>query len=391
MPTTTITISLSGSGEAVVVPSTPRLKIVGNQFVTVEDETPVRLKSVNWFGAEGTNYTPHGTWAVRWTTILDDIKSMGFNCIRMPFSGDFTASGRTIPTTAFDAALNPEFVGKTAIEVMDLILDYCESLGLYVVLDHHRREAGQGADGSPVSGSYTQTSWINSWSVMATRYKDHPAVVGADVHNEPHDLTWNDWANYVEACGNAILAIAPDWLIFCEGVGTNSDSTPYWWGGALKDVATRPIVLNVASKVAYSPHEYGQSVGSQQWLSTTGNEVANYPNNLPAVWDAHWGYIYKNNIAPIWIGEYGGFFGVDGSGNATKPNGTYEIQWVQSLIKYLNGDYNLDGTIDITSGKGMSASYWGYNPNSGDTGGLVQDDWVTHQTVKLNLLAALTI
>lgn len=388
---TSFSISLSGSGEAVVVPSTPRLKIMGNQFVTVEDETPVRLKSVNWFGAEGTNYTPHGTWAVRWTDILDDIKAMGFNCVRMPFSGDFAVVGRQIPTTAFDADLNPEFVGKSAVEVMDLILDYCETLGLYVVLDHHRREAGQGADGSPVSGSYTQANWIARWTFMANRYKDHPAVVGADVHNEPHDLTWNDWATHVEACGNAILAVAPDWLIFVEGVGINSDSTPYWWGGALKDVATRPIVLNVASKVAYSPHEYGQSVGSQAWLSKDGNNVPNYPNNLPAVWDAHWGYIYKNNIAPIWIGEYGGFFGLDGNGGNTKPNGPVEIQWVQSLIKYLNGDYDLDGDIDITSGKGMSASYWGYNPNSGDTGGLVQDDWVTHQTPKLTLLAALTI
>lgn len=389
---TSFSISLSGSGEAEVVPSTPKLKIVGNQFVTVEDETPVRLKSVNWFGAEGTNYTPHGTWAVRWTNIIDDIAAMGFNCVRMPFSGDFTTAGRTIPPTAFDADLNPEFVGKSALEVMDMILDYMETKGLYVVLDHHRREAGQGADGSPVSGSYTQAQWIASWTVMANRYKDHPAVVGADVHNEPHDLTWAAWATHVEACGNAILAVAPDWLIFVEGVGTNNDSTSYWWGGALKDVATRPIVLNVANKVAYSPHEYGQSVGSQQWLSKDGNNVANYPNNLPAVWDANWGYIYKNNIAPIWIGEYGGFFGVDGNGAATKPNGPVEIQWVQSLIKYMNGDYDLNGTIDIPAGKkGMSASYWGYNPNSGDTGGLVQDDWVTHQTVKLNLLAALTI
>lgn len=385
-------ISLSGSGETVVVPSTPRLKIVGNQFVTEDGDEPVRLKSVNWFGAEGTNFTPHGTWAVRWTDILDDIAAMGFNCVRMPFSGDFAVAGRTIPPTAFDADLNPEFVGKTAIEVMDLIIDRCEELGLYVVLDHHRREAGQGADGSPTSGSYTQANWIARWQFMATHYADHPAVVGADVHNEPHDLTWSAWATLVEACGNAILTVAPKWLIFVEGVGINNDSTPYWWGGALKDVATRPITLNVASKVAYSPHEYGQSVGSQAWLSKDGNNVPNYPNNLPAVWDAHWGYIYKTNIAPIWIGEYGGFFGLDGNGALTKPNGPVEIQWVESLIKYLNGDYDLNGTIDIPAGKkGMSASYWGYNPNSGDTGGLVRDDWVTHQTPKLNLLAALTI
>lgn len=381
-------ISASGSGETVVVPSTPRLKIIGNQFVTVEDETPVVLKSVNWFGAEGTNYTPHGTWAVRWTDILDQIAEWGFNCVRMPFSGDFCSAGRTPPTTAFDIALNPDLVGLSALAIMDLILDYCETLGLYVVFDHHRREAGQGADGSPISGSYTQAQWIANWNVIANRYKDHPAVVGADVHNEPHDHTWTSWAPLAEACGNAILATAPLWLIFVEGVGQNNDSTSYWWGGALKDVATRPIVLSVASKVVYSPHEYGQSVGSQQWLSTNGNPVANYPNNLYAVWHDNWGFIFENNIAPIWIGEYGGFFGVDGTGAATKPNGVYESQWVTNLIKYLNGDYNGDGVSNLPAGKkGMSASYWGYNPNSGDTGGLIQDDWVTPQPVKLALLA----
>lgn len=385
---TSFSVSLSGSGSAVVVPTTPRLKIIGNQFVTEEDETPVRLHSVNWFGAEGTNFTPHGTWAVRWTDILDDIAAMGFNCIRFPFSGDLTTPNRAIPTTAFDADLNPEFVGKTALQVCDLIFDYCETKGLYVVLDHHRRVAGNGTDGWPVDGSYTQANWLAAWAVMTARYKDHPVIVGADVHNEPHDGNWTAWAPLAEAAGNSIIAAAPKWLIFVQGVGQNLDSTSYWWGGALKDVATRPITLNVASKVVYSPHEYGQSVGSQQWLSKDGTNVPNYPNNLYAVWDANWGFIFKNNIAPIWIGEFGGFFGVDGNGAATKPNGTEESQWVTTLGKYLNGDFNGDGTNDLTGGKkGMSFAYWGYNPNSGDTGGLVRDDWTTHQNVKLTLIA----
>lgn len=382
----TITRNLIGEGLAVAPVDLPRLKISGNQFLNVEDDSPVRLRSVNWFGAEGTNYTPHGTWAVRWTDILDQIKAFGFNCIRFAFSGDFTTAGRTPPGTAIDFDKNPEFIGKTSLEILDLILDYCNANGMYAVLDHHRRQAGQGADGSPTGLGYTQADWIASWTVMANRYKDHPAVVGADVHNEPHDLTWDQWATAVEACGNAILAVAPDWLIFAEGVGTNPDSTPYWWGGALKGVATRPIVLNVANKVAYSPHEYGQSVGSQEWLSKD-TAVPNYPNNLYAVWDAHWGFIFKDNIAPIWIGEFGGHFGVDGNGALTKPYGTYETQWAQTLAKYLNGDYNGDGTLDLGAGKvGMSFAYWSYNPNSGDTGGLVRDDWSTPQTVKLNIL-----
>lgn len=373
---TDFAVSLSGSGVTEVI-VLDRLTVSGVKIVKTGTTTQVRLKSVNWFGMEGTNYTPHGTWSQPWKNIIDDIASMGFNCIRFPFSGDTTTAGRTPPSTAIDETANPDLVGLSSLAILDLYIDYCTQKGIYVVLDHHRRSAGDGADGSPVDGSYTLQNWKDSWAVMANRYGTNTTVVGADVHNEPHDLTWSVWAGYVEQCAATIHAIASDWLIFVEGVGTNSDGTAYWWGGALKDVATRPISLSVANRVVYSPHEYGQSVGSQTWLSTDSTPVANYPNNLAAVWDANWGFIHKNGIAPIWVGEFGGKFGVDGSGTANQANGTVEKQWLTTLATYLN---------QTTP---MNFAYWAYNPNSADTGGLVQDDWVTHQTVKLNLLAPL--
>ena len=381
-------VSLSGSGVA-KKETLDRISISGNQFVN-ESGKAVRLISTNWFGMEGTNYTPHGTWTIPWKNIIDDIASMGFNCIRFPFSGDTTTAGRTPPTTAIDKEANPDLVGLSSLAILDLYIDYCKTKGIYVVLDHHRRTAGDGADGSPVDGSYTTADWYNSWGIMASRYADDTTVIGADLHNEPHNLSWADWNSYATGCAEHILTLAPKWIFFVEGVGTNSDNTSTWWGGALKDVATNPVTLSVANKVAYSPHEYGQSVGSQQWLSTDSNPVSGYPSNLYAVWDSMWGFIFKNNIAPIWIGEFGGKFGVDGSGNTGVANGTVEKQWVQTLITYLNGDFNGNGTNDLAAGKkGLSCAYWGYNPNSADTGGLVQDDWVTHQTVKLDLLANL--
>ena len=60
---------------------------------------------------------------------------------------------------------------------------------------------------------------------------------------------------------------------------------------------------------------------------------------------------------------------------------------MQNLVKYLNGDFDGNGVSNLPAGKlGMSFAYWSYNPVSGDTGGLVQDDWITPQTVKLNLI-----
>ena len=379
-------VALGGTGTAEPIVGIQRLSVSGTQFVT-PDGTPVRLKSVNWFGAEGTNYTPHGTWLRPWKDIIDQIASFGFNCIRLPFSGDFTSAGRTPPETAIDAEANPDLVGKTSLQILDMYVAYCKQKEIYIVLDHHRPRAGAGTVGSPIDSSYTLQDWKNTWLLLAGRYKDEPTIVGADVHNEPHELTWGVWADYAEQCGNTILTVAPDWLIFVQGVAQFNDD-PYWWGGQLQGVATRPVVLTHANRVAYSPHEYGQSVGHQQWLAYDGETLpANWPNNLWAIWKKQWGFIFENGIAPVWLGEFGGFFGVDGSGNLTKPHGTYEKQWVQNLVTYLNGDFNGDGTSNLPAGKlGMSFAYWSYNPVSGDTGGLVQDDWITPQTVKLNLI-----
>ena len=61
-------------------------------------------------------------------------------------------------------------------------------------------------------------------------------------------------------------------------------------------------MLNLPNHVVYSPHDYPASVSSQTWFSDP-----NYPNNLPAVWNQFWGYLYQQNIAPVWLGEFGSY------------------------------------------------------------------------------------
>lgn len=391
--------------EEVVIPEPvglKRIRIAGNQFyqaVNAQDNGGVlpatggiRLASTNWHGAEGGNNTPHGTWMRSYRTLLDQIKGFGFNCIRLPFSG--TTLTATPPGTAIDFDLNPEFVGKNALQIFDIIIDYCNEIGLYVVLDRHRRTQGDGADGSPIDSQNTLAKWKADWLLMANRYKDRINVVGADLHNEPHDLTWADWATMCEEVGNHIHTVAPDWVIFVEGVGAEG-SDHYWWGGHLKGVATRPVVLTIPNRVAYSPHEYGQSVGSQVWLAKDGVTPANWPLNLAAIWNDYWGFIFYDNIAPIWIGEMGGHFGLNAdTGVLDKPYRVEETEWMTHLVRYMNFDKNIDGTLggqETPSGgrKGISFAWWTYNPTSADTGGLVQGDWATPQQAKLNLIQPL--
>lgn len=388
-------ISITGSTATVEEPEEPtgllRLHIEGNQFVNSNNET-VRLKTLNWHGAESGNKLPHAQWdnppnypSLYWKRALDHIKEMGFNCIRFPFSGNDCCAVGSIPAQGSISTLNADLSGITTFEAWGKFFDYCNEIGLYVVLDYHRNDPGGGAPPGFIDNT---ANWLANWGRVATYFKDYPAIIGADLFNEPYTYTWSAWATLAEQCGNHLLSIAPDWLIFVEGTtGSGGDST--WWGGYLKEVVTRPIVLNVASKVAYSPHEYGQSVGSKVWLKKDGNTVANWPNNLYAIWRYFWGFIFEDNIAPIWIGEFGGHYGLDAQTGVSgaHSNATEEEEWTTTLIKYLNGDFNGDGNSNLTDNqKGMSASYWTFGPESGDTGGLVIRDYRTEQTHKMEIL-----
>lgn len=145
-----------------------RIRTSGNQFVQ-SNGVAIRLKSINWFGAEGENYTPHGTWGRSWRGIIDQIKQLGFNCIRLPFSGYMATSNPVPPSSVISASANPDLLGLTALQIFDKIIDYCLASGIYVVLDHHRRTAGVGADGSPAGIGYTLANWKASWAIMASR------------------------------------------------------------------------------------------------------------------------------------------------------------------------------------------------------------------------------
>src|SRR5437016_11902789 len=54
----------------------------GSQILDEHNQT-VRLTGMNWFGLETSNYCPHGLWARSMTAFLDQIRSLGYNCLRV--------------------------------------------------------------------------------------------------------------------------------------------------------------------------------------------------------------------------------------------------------------------------------------------------------------------
>jgi len=334
----------------------------GAQIVD-ENDHPVRLTGLSWFGLETANYAPHGLWSRSMSSMLDQIQQLGYNTIRVPYSNQLFDRGST--PNSVDATQNPDLVGKSGLEIIDALVAGAKARHLRIILDRHRPDSGA-QSALWYTDQYPEQRWIDDWKMLAARYANEPTVVGFDLHNEPHDpATWGDgssttdWRLAAERAGNAIQAINPHVLIIVEGIQTVAGDT-YWWGGNLKNAGAFPVELGVPNQLVYSAHDYPASVFAQTWFT-----AADYPANLTGVWDAHWGYLAKQGTAPIWIGEFG-----------TKDATPSDQQWFAAMAGYL-------GT------NGLSFSFWCWNPDSGDTGGILQDDWQTVNSDKQKVLQPL--
>ncbi|MEV6588709.1 glycoside hydrolase family 5 protein [Streptomyces acidicola] len=323
----------------------------------------VVLTGVNWFGLETGSFAPHGLWARNWQSMLDQMAKQGFNTLRLPYSNEmFKASSKP---NGIDFQKNPDLKGLTPQQIMDKIVKGATDRGIRVILDQHRPDQ-YGQSELWYSQTLTEKQWLDDWVKLAKRYQNNDRVIGADLHNEPRgQATWGDgnpktdWRLAATKAGNAIHKVNKNWLIFVEGTdrfGTDQ----YWWGGDVQGVQKHPVKLNEPNKVVYSPHEYGPGVYNQNWFM-----AKDFPKNMPGIWEKRWGYIKKQNLAPIMLGEFGG------RKTAGKSS---EAIWQNAMIDYLKKN-------------GISYTYWGWNPNSGDTGGVLNNDWNTIDQNKMKMLS----
>jgi aryl-phospho-beta-D-glucosidase BglC (GH1 family) len=251
------------SGTRIVAPS-------GGGFV---------INGLNWYGFETTSVVARGLGSVDYTTVLDQAKKYGHNTVRLPFSSQLWETN-PLPAASLVSAC-PSCAGMRARDVMAMIVNYAGSIGMHVILDNHRSNAGNSAqeNGLWYSGSYTESSWIADWlsvqawahgiaqtqgasdAITVNQYASDgfPIVLGFDLRNEPHTpasdylggATWgsgdgidpaldpnpnpfspacvaastcHDWRLAAERAADTILgdALANQWaypLIFVEGIG----------------------------------------------------------------------------------------------------------------------------------------------------------------------------
>lgn len=87
------------------------------------------------YGFEGTDCIPQGLWKRSYRSILDQIKALGFNVIRLPYSTQMLQVSSA--SEGIDYYSNPDLRGLSPLQNMDKIIQYCGEIGLGVILDRH--------------------------------------------------------------------------------------------------------------------------------------------------------------------------------------------------------------------------------------------------------------
>lgn len=363
----------------------------------------IQVRGINYFGFNSVVLVPQYLWAMGWKEQIQQIKDLGFNAVRVPFAPDTLYNTRIVSDpcpadlnpiycTYINPGLNPELIGKTPLQILDLWMAEANRQGLYIMLDFHSVSteslhttwwySGSVYNGrpeiDPVSGKrnrpfiyngqpYTPENWRRDLAFVATRYAHLPKFFAIDLYNEPHDsVRWSTgsngalspdyyWKDAAEIAATAVLTANPNLLIFVEGINGNFDgrekSLPMGWGEDLQPHAYQPLNIPF-NKLVLAPHTYGPDV----YVKSSFNDP-NFPNNLAADWHDLFGQF--SPVHPVIIGEWGGKYGV---ANGTAPEDAAhpkDVAWQNALVDYL------------TSKNIHSSFYWCYTPNSTDTGGIL--------------------
>ncbi|QTN21119.1 cellulase family glycosylhydrolase [Rhizobacter sp. AJA081-3] len=350
----------------------------------------LQLRGISHYGFNALILQPQFLWAMGWKEQIAQMKSLGFNAIRVPFVPDTLYNTTPVNQLSYiDAGKNPELIGKTPLQALDLWMAEADRQGMYVMLDYHsvsmQRQYPHWFVSNPADfgliynkQAYTKENWMRDLAFVARRYAGLPHFFAVDIYNEPNGIVrWSTgdpnatnpiyhWKAAAEAGAAAVLAANPNLMIFVQGINGNFDgreksNIAMNWGEDFQPQAYQPLAIP-ADKLVLSPHTYGPDVYVK---SSFG--AANFPANLAADWDTLFGQFSAKH--PVVPGEWGGKYG-NGTG------GQADVTWQNAFVDYLVG-------------KGMRSSFfWCYTPNSGDTGGILDDQLNVRQD-KLALLKKL--
>ncbi|CAD7972812.1 unnamed protein product [Amoebophrya sp. A120] len=260
----------------------------------------VRLRCVNWSGAQLEQYSVGGLNVQKLETIVLAIRKLHFNCVRLVYSLDLFYEKHPVPFANHTLRANPELLTVTPkipqpeTDDLEIVKNHLpESLppfrkskyvlepyqqlffktveaitdqGLLIILNNHNSDAGWccnefDGNGFWYTKEYPTAIWVDHLRQITKDFKDNKLVVGIDLRNEIRDaldLTTEhpqwfsknadvDWGTAALQGGLAVQKENADLLIVVGGV---------WYNTFLCEVDKLPIHKLLPNKVVYTSHTY---------------------------------------------------------------------------------------------------------------------------------------
>lgn len=199
------------------------------------------------------------------------IAQWGFNSIRLPFH--------------YKIVYNPDngTFREEGFAIFDSLLAWCETAGMFVILDMHCAPGGQNKDNISDSDGIEARLWTNPtnqtltiriWKEIARRYAARTIVAGYDLLNEPvlpPGYSNTVLKNLYKQITDTIRTVDPHHIVFIEGN----------WYATDFNLLTPPFVSNMV----YAFHKYWNetSFSTIQYLVSIRNQY----------------------FVPLWLGESG--------------------------------------------------------------------------------------
>ncbi|HEY4688492.1 MAG TPA: cellulase family glycosylhydrolase [Anaerolineae bacterium] len=188
-------------------------RVSGNRILDLSGAEFI-IAGVNWFGFETRDLVAHGLWSKDYKFLIDRMKQLGFNTIRLPWSNEMWETNPTPRSSSLSGC--PECSGKRSRDIMALIVNYAGSVGMHVILDNHRSAKGNSAESNGLwyTSSFPEQNWIDDWvsvlrwingvlqanDTVTVNYfasDGFPTVIGFDLRNEPHTVCSQTSCDYL--------------------------------------------------------------------------------------------------------------------------------------------------------------------------------------------------
>lgn len=418
--TNIVTVTYTGSSPA---PSLGVLSTLNGNIVDSKGNV-VKLKGINWFGFNNGDML-NGMWnddalSGDFAATVQRLKALGFNAVRLPFSfplingsiqnsykhqltpassaviqgnvtnPSYTSAGKIFPLLSYNPAQknsNELLPNDNVLNRFMWVIDFFAKNGFYVLIDDHREDA---------TITTNQDKWVSDWKSLAQKINSSMSssssqMVMYDLLNEPDGFSLN-WSTMGPAYLKAMDAInsvtSGKNLFFVEGSGQGGIGAN-WGDGFATDASviqasglsdpnsffTQLAAKPYVNQVVLSPHIYPPSVTN----ATSNYSGSGLYNRLSTSFGTltKTGYCISGNCHryAVAVGEFGAKF---------EDGATRDLEFFQSFASYLN---NANDAVDSKHINVDNWFYWSYNPNSGDTGGIVDDSWTNVEWKKLDYLS----